>query len=166
MSGSEQEDLDLLRYKWSGWKRAVVCEVMIPKKIQYYSKLQEVLEALFDKEKINAAPAMKVLKVGATIHNSPDLIDPDRLVTMFGGYSIYEADGRFVNKAGKAIDERVLIIRIIFNVEDSDSKTFMEAVRFYVSYRLAVELGSEDEIWTVVHDAAHVGIFKDTAQTR
>jgi hypothetical protein len=72
------------------------------------------------------------------------------------GYSIYEVDGRFRAGPGKFVDERVLVIRIIYYHDDRRVHTLSELERpdirwiidNLISFRLAEELSTEDEVWS------------------
>jgi hypothetical protein len=158
----------MAEYELEGPKPARMYEVILPKKLGYFGKIQEVLEGLFDETAIRAVPF-----VGRSIEENrrrdPNF-DEDEWVKMLGrasrGYSIYEMDGRYLAAHGP-VDERVLVIRFIFhNPGDlADSKTdflaaSLEVVNHLVAHRFAAELGVEEEIWFVEYHQPRLAIWR------
>jgi hypothetical protein len=157
-------------YLLEGPKPARLYEVILPKKLGYFGKIQEVLEDLFSEEAIRRVPfarrsinerkrADPAFDESAWIHS---------LCRASRGYSIYEMDGRYLSPVGP-VDERVLVIRFIFHEsEDSgegDVKTdfltaSLEIVKYLVAYRFAEELGVEEEIWIVEYANPTLAIWR------
>ena len=104
-------------YVLEGPKAARMYEVILPKKLGYFGKVQEVLEDLFDEEAIRDVPSVREAiaePIGAGIRSSTRRAGSRRSARRRGGYSIYEMDGRYLSPAGP-VDERVLVIRFIFH---------------------------------------------------
>src|SRR3954453_4576265 len=152
--------LAMTGYRLEGPKPARMYEVILPKKLGYFGKVQEVLEDLFREEAIRAVPFVR-----DAIERNRD--DPEfdeeawikTLCQASRGYSIYEMDGRYLSPQGP-VDERVLVIRFIFhNVgEAPDPRTdfldaSLEVVNHLVAQRFAHELGVEEEIWFVEYQS-------------
>src|SRR5947199_8687405 len=147
-------------YQLEGPKAARMYEVLLPKKLGYFGKVQEVLEDLFREEAIRAVPFVQA----AIKKNKADPLFNEEawvktLCQASRGYSIYEMDGRYLSPQGP-VDERVLVIRFIFhNRSDSpDSRTdflaaSLEVVNYLVAHRFALELGVEEEIWFLEYHA-------------
>ena len=91
-------------YQLEGPKAARMYEVILPKKLGYFGKVQEVLEDLFDEEAIRAVPFIQ--RAIADRRRRDASFDEDGWVKTLckasGGYSIYEMDGRYVSPAGKS----------------------------------------------------------------
>src|SRR5436309_351758 len=110
-------------YHLVGPKPARMYEVILPKKIGYFGKVQEVLEDLFNEQAIRKVPFVR-----RAIRKLPEEEQEAwirRLSAASRGYSIYEMDGRFLTPNGP-VDERVLVIRFIFHnppEADSDPRT-------------------------------------------
>src|SRR5690349_5934264 len=144
-------------YQLEGPKPARMYEVILPKKIGYFGKVQQVLEDLFDEEAIRSIPFVKK-SIARARRRAPGFDEDDWVKTLCRasrGYSIYEMDGRYLSPTGP-VDERVLVIRFIFhnpNHEDvpDASNDFLaaslEIVNHLVAHRFAEELGVEEEIW-------------------
>lgn len=151
-------------YDLSDWESASVFEVMLPKRLEYYEKLKHVLEALFEPEMLiesvtnnQDADTLWLRRLceqeGWTTEQFRSWIQS--LTAVFRGYSIYEVDGRFYDRAKReAFDERVLIIRfIIHNTQVNEGMPSSvlakakEAVSALVLARFAEELGKEKEVW-------------------
>src|ERR1700759_2702235 len=101
-------------YHLVGPKPARMYEVILPKKLGYFGKVEEVLEDLFDEEAIRAIPFVK-RAIAANRRANPDFDDDGwvkALCQASRGYSIYEMDGRYLSRQGP-VDERVLVIRFI-----------------------------------------------------
>src|SRR5205807_7975524 len=86
-------------YQLEGPKPARMYEVILPKKLGYFGKVQEVLEDLFDESAIRAVP---FIRRSLADHRRRDAsFDEDGWVKTLckasGGYSIYEMDGRYVS---------------------------------------------------------------------
>jgi hypothetical protein len=158
-------------YKLVGPMPARMYEVILPKKLGYFGKVQEVLEDLFDEQAIRAVPFIQ------------DAIDQRRrqyaefdeeawiktLCQASGGYSIYEMDGRYLSPQGP-VDERVLVIRFIFHnrIDPTDSRTdflaaSLEVVNYLVAHRFANELGVEEEIWFLEYHQPQLAIWQKGA---
>ncbi len=161
-------------YQLEGPKAARMYEVILPKKLGYFGKVQEVLEDLFDEEAIRSIPFIK--KLIADRRRWDGSFDEDSWIKTLcraaSGYSIYEMDGRYVAPAGRPVDERVLVIRFIFhNVgHHLDPKTdflgaSLEVVNHLVAHRFAEELGVEEEIWFLEYPDTRLAIWrKDRAR--
>jgi hypothetical protein len=144
-------------------------EVILPKKLGYFGKVQEVLEDLFDEHAIRAIPFVK--RSIAHRKREPGFDEEawvKSLCKASRGYSIYEMDGRYLSASGP-VDERVLVIRFIFHnpAEDSDSRTdflkaSMEVVNHLVAHRFAQELGVEEEIWFLLYNEPQLAIWRRT----
>lgn len=158
----------MANYRFEGPKPARMYEVILPKKIGYFGKIQEVLEDLFDERAIRKIPAVR--QAVARGRKAKDF-DEDRWIKTLcqasRGYSIYEMDGRFLSAAGP-IDERVIVIRFIFHNPDGadDATDFlaasMEVVNHLVARRFAMELGVEEEIWFVEYSHPQLSIWRRT----
>src|SRR2546423_5974498 len=139
-------------YHLEGPKPARMYEVILPKKLGYFGKVQEVLEDLFREDAIRAVPF--VHEAMEEMHRRDPTFDDEVWLRMLGrasrGYSIYEMDGRYLSPEGP-VDERVLVIRFIFHNVDENSETdflavSLEVVNHLVAHRFAEELGVEEEI--------------------
>ena len=154
-------------YKLEGPKPARMYEVILPKKLGYFGKVQEVLEDLFDETAIRSIPFVK--KSIARRKRDPDFEEDawvKSLCQASRGYSIYEMDGRYLSATGP-VDERVLVIRFIFHnpTGASDSKTdflaaSLEVVNHLVAHRFANELGVEEEIWFLEYHQPLLSIWR------
>jgi hypothetical protein len=156
-------------YQLEGPKAARMYEVILPKKLGYFGKVQEVLEDLFDEEAIRAVPFIQ--RSLADRRRRDASFDEDGWVKTLckasGGYSIYEMDGRYVSPAGRPVDERVLVIRFIFHDAGIliDPKTdflaaSLEVVNHLVAHRFAEELGVEEEIWFLEYPETRLAIWR------
>jgi hypothetical protein len=156
-------------YHQEGPKAARMYEVILPKKLGYFGKVQEVLEDLFSEVAIRKIPFVirTIEKQRAT---DPQFHEDEwvrSLCRASRGYSIYEMDGRYLSPHGP-IDERVLVIRFIFHNEEAWShlqKTdflgaSLEVVNHLVAHRFAEELGVEDEIWFLEYPQIHLAIWR------
>jgi hypothetical protein len=103
-------------YQLEGPKPARMYEVILPKKLGYFGKVQEVLEDLFREDAIRAIPFVR--ETIAEGRRRDPAFDEEAWIRTLGrasrGYSIYEMDGRYLAPQGP-IDERVLVIRFIFH---------------------------------------------------
>jgi hypothetical protein len=154
-------------YKLEGPKPARMYEVILPKKLGYFGKVQEVLEDLFDEQAIRAVPFVR--SSIADRAKEPDFDEAAWVKTLCQasrGYSIYEMDGRYLSQHGP-VDERVLVIRFIFHNprETDDSATdflsvSMAVVNHLVAHRFAQELGVEEEIWFLEYDRPRLSIWR------
>lgn len=154
-------------YKLEGPKPARMYEVLLPKKLGYFGKVQEVLEDLFREEAIRAVPFVQE----AIAKNLADpSFDEDAWVKTLAqasrGYSIYEMDGRYLSPQGP-VDERVLVIRFIFHnpgEQDGSKNDFLaastEIVNHLVAHRFAEELGVEEEIWFLEYQNPRLAIWR------
>jgi hypothetical protein len=156
-------------YKLEGPKPARMYEVLLPKKLGYFGKVQEVLEDLFNEAAIRKIPFVKQ-SIARHRRRDSEFDDEAWIKTLSRaarGYSIYEMDGRYLSPEGP-VDERVLVIRFIFHNpggEASGPKTdflaaSMEVVNYLVARRLAVELGGEDEIWFLEYHHTELSIWR------
>ena len=155
-------------YRLEGPKPARMYEVILPKKLGYFGKVQEVLEDLFNEEAIRKVPFVKRSIAKARKANKG--FDEDAWIKTLcrasRGYSIYEMDGRYLSPTGP-IDERVLVIRFIFHqTESSISSTTdffaasLEVVNHLVAHRFAQELGVEEEIWFLEYTNTQLAIWR------
>lgn len=158
-------------YRFEGPKPARMYEVILPKKIGYFGKIQEVLEDLFDEAAIREIP---FVRQAVARRRKESGFDEDRWIKTLcqasRGYSLYEMDGRYLSASGP-IDERVIVIRFIFhNPEDTEvgSKDLlsasMEVVNHLVARRFAMELGVEEEIWFVEYSHPQLSIWRRTSE--
>ncbi len=156
-------------YRFEGPKPARMYEVILPKKIGYFGKIQEVLEDLFNERAIRKIPFVR--QAVARRRKEPEF-DEDlwirTLCQASRGYSIYEMDGRYLSASGP-IDERVIVIRFIFHnpqaIDDGATDflaTSMEVVNHLVARRFAMELGVEEEIWFVEYGHPQLSIWRRT----
>jgi hypothetical protein len=154
-------------YQLEGPKPARMYEVILPKKLGYFGKVQEVLEDLFDERAIRAIPFVR--KSIAKRRKDPSF-DEDAWIRSLcrasRGYSIYEMDGRYLSSTGP-VDERVLVIRFIFHNPpgETDGRTdflaaSMEVVNHLVAHRFANELGVEEEIWFLEYHQPQLAIWR------
>jgi hypothetical protein len=158
-------------YKLEGPKPARMYEVILPKKLGYFGKVQEVLEDLFREDAIRAVPFVKQVMADRRRDRN---FDEDRWVKTLAqasrGYSIYEMDGRYLSPQGP-VDERVLVIRFIFHnpgQKDDANGDFLEAsleiVNHLVAHRFAEELGVEEEIWFLEYNNPSLAIWRKEAR--
>jgi hypothetical protein len=163
----------MANYQLEGPKPARMYEVILPKKLGYFGKVQEVLEDLFDESAIRAIPFVR--KSIARNKKDPYFNEEAWIKTLCQasrGYSIYEMDGRYLSPTGP-IDERVLVIRFIFHnpVSPSDPGTdflaaSLEVVNHLVAHRFANELGVEEEIWFLEYHQPRLAIWRRKAPPR
>src|SRR6478672_2148610 len=136
-------------YKLEGPKPARMYEVILPKKLRYFGKVQEVLEDLFDEQAIRAIPFVR--QSIARYHQQDAEFDEETWIKTLcqasRGYSIYEMDGRYLSPEGP-VDERVLVIRFIFHNpgggpghETDLLSASLQVVNHLVAHRFAEELG-------------------------
>jgi hypothetical protein len=158
-------------YHLEGPKPARIYEVILPKKLRYFGKIQEVLEDLFSEQAIRNVPFVR--EAIARRHRQEASFDEEgwikTLCQASRGYSIYEMDGRYLSPQGP-VDERVLVIRFIFHnpVEAPDPRTdflaaSLEVVNHLVAQRFAHELGVEEEIWFVEYHSPRLAIWRREA---
>src|SRR3954447_1594137 len=156
------------RYSLEGPKPARMYEVILPKKLGYFGKVQEVLEDLFREEAIRAIPFVQ--DTIADNRRRDRAFDEESWIKTLGrasrGYSIYEMDGRYLSPQGP-VDERVLVIRFIFHnpADEANPKTdFLavsrEVVNHLVAHRFAAELGVEEEIWFLEYNDPQLAIWR------
>jgi hypothetical protein len=158
-------------YRLEGPKPARIYEVILPKKLGYFGKIQEVLEDLFSEQAIRKVPFVKQ-SIARQRRQDREFDEEEWIKTLCQasrGYSIYEMDGRYLSRQGP-VDERVLVIRFIFhNPEQSlDSRTdflaaSLEVVNHLVAHRFAHELGVEEEIWFVEYHSPSLAIWRRNA---
>lgn len=160
-------------YRLEGPKAARMYEVILPKKLGYFGKVQEVLEDLFSESAIRKVPFVKKSitrqrKANASFDENAWI---SKLCHASRGYSIYEMDGRYLSPTGP-VDERVLVIRFIFhNFRDAEGSTSdllttsLEVVNHLVAHRFAEELGVEDEIWFLEYPNTHLAIWRKDEST-
>jgi hypothetical protein len=143
-------------------------EVILPKKLGYFGKVQEVLEDLFDEQAIRAVPFIQ--QAIALRRRRYAGFDEEAWIKTLcqasRGYSIYEMDGRYLSPHGP-VDERVLVIRFIFHnpIDSNDSRTdflaaSLEVVNYLVAHRFANELGVEEEIWFLEYHQPQLAIWR------
>ena len=160
----------MAKYHLEGPKPVRMYEVILPKKLGYFGKVQEVLEDLFDEEAIRKIPFVR--SAIADRGEDPNFDEDSWIKTLCQpsrGYSIYEMDGRFLSQSGP-VDERVVVIRFIFHNPDanSDSATdflsaSVEVVNHLVARRFAQELGVEEEIWFLEYNHPQLSIWRREA---
>ncbi len=163
----------MAEYHLEGPKPARIYEVILPKKLGYFGKIQEVLEDLFNEQAIRGIPFVQ--QVIARRHQQDTAFDEEdwikSLCQASRGYSIYEMDGRYLSPQGP-VNERVLVIRFIFHNPDGrnpaqspDPRTdflavSLEVVNHLVAQRFAHELGVEEEIWFVEYHSPRLAIWR------
>src|SRR3954447_20315628 len=161
----------MARYSLEGPKPARMYEVILPKKLGYFGKVQEVLEDLFKEEAIRAIPFVR--ETIARNRRRDAAFDEEAWIKTLGrasrGYSIYEMDGRYLSPEGP-VDERVLVIRFIFHNPGDEAKAdFLEAslevVNHLVAHRFAAELGVEEEIWFLEYNQPRLAIWRKDPTT-
>lgn len=141
-----------MHYELDPEKPAIVYEIMLPKRMDYSSKLAEVLSCFFDRDRLRNLPPLK-----AEFDALPGPEERERLLDaiqeVITGYSIYEVDGRYATPEGPK-DERTLVIRFIIHdprVQGGMTKSLKKLAKtivvHLVSKRFAEELGTEHEIW-------------------
>jgi hypothetical protein len=155
-------------YELEGPKPARMYEVILPKKLGYFGKVQEVLEDLFDEQAIRAVPFIQQ-SIKRRCRQFADFDEDAWIKTLCQasrGYSIYEMDGRYLSPQGP-VDERVLVIRFIFHnpSDPTGSKTdfletSLEVVNYLVAHRFAHELGVEEEIWFLEYHQPRLAIWR------
>ncbi|MDX2036248.1 MAG: hypothetical protein SFX72_06320 [Isosphaeraceae bacterium] len=155
-------------YRLEGPKSARMYEVILPKKLGYFGKVQEVLEDLFDEAALREIPFVR-RSIARQRRDNPEFDEAAWVATLCRasrGYSIYEMDGRYLSPAGP-IDERVLVIRFIFHDIPSPSgelsdltSVSLEVVNHLVAHRFAEELGVEDEIWFLEYTNTQLAIWR------
>jgi hypothetical protein len=160
-------------YKLEGPKPARMYEVILPKKIGYFGKVEEVLEDLFNEDAIRTIPFIKK-SIARNRRHDPNFDEQTWVKTLCQasrGYSIYEMDGRYLSPKGP-IDERVLVIRFIFHnphqtVANTPKTDFLaaslEVVNHLVAHRFAEELGVEEEIWFLEYNNPSLAIWRKSA---
>lgn len=159
-------------YHLEGPKPARMYEVILPKKLGYFAKVEEVLEDLFDEQAIRRIPFIQDA-IARRKAQTPDFDDDAFIKTLCQasrGYSIYEMDGRYLSPKGP-VDERVLVIRFIFHNpgDAADSRTdflaaSLEIVNYLVAHRFAAELGVEEEIWFLEYNQPQLAIWRKGAK--
>ncbi len=161
-------------YHLEGPKPARMYEVILPKKLGYFGKVQEVLEDLFREQAIRAVPFVR-RSIQQKQKRDPAFDEESWLRTLSRacrGYSIYEMDGRYLSAQGP-VDERVLVIRFIFHNPgglNSDPSTdflaaSLEVVNHLVAHRFAEELGVEEEIWFLEYNSPQLAIWRKDAES-
>jgi len=156
-------------YQLEGPKPAPMYEVILPKKLGYFGKVQEVLEDLFDEAAIRAIPFVRDAIKAARKHDAA--FDEEAWVKTLchasRGYSIYEMDGRYLGADGP-VDERVLVIRFIFHDSGNPAggretdvmAASLEVVNHLVAHRFAAEIGFEEEIWFLEYTNPQLAIWR------
>jgi hypothetical protein len=146
-------------------------EVILPKKLGYFGKVQEVLEDLFREDAIRAIPFVR--ETIAEGRRRDPAFDEEAWIRTLGrasrGYSIYEMDGRYLTAQGP-VDERVLVIRFIFHNPGGPAgpqsdflAASLEVVNHLVAHRFAEELGVEEEIWFLEYPQPRLAIWRKNA---
>ena len=154
-------------YSLEGPKPARMYEVILPKKLGYFGKVQEVLEDLFNEDAIRQVPFVREsLARGKDQAGFDEETWIKTLCRASRGYSIYEMDGRYLGPAGP-VDERVLVIRFIFHDQGGAAGTStdffaasLEVVNHLVAHRFAEELGVEEEIWFLEYHQPQLAIWR------
>src|SRR2546421_2305090 len=158
----------MTEYHLEGPKPARMYEVILPKKLGYFGKVQEVLEGLFNEESIRAVPFVKQSIARSRRRNAA--FDEEAWIKTLSlavrGYSIYEMDGRYLSPQGP-VDERVLVIRFIFHNPGDEAgpetdflAASLEVVNHLVAHRFAAELGVEEEIWFLEYNQPRLAIWR------
>src|SRR5204862_4071645 len=152
---ASRTDRPMADYQLEGPKPARMYEVILPKKIGYFGKVEEVLEDLFNEDAIRKIPFVRKT-IAKNRRSDPGFDEESWIKTLCQasrGYSIYEMDGRYLSATGP-VDERVLVIRFIFHNPAGPADTTadllaasLEVVNHLVAHRFAKELGVEEEIW-------------------
>ncbi len=165
---SDKAQAASIDYKLHGPMPARMYEVILPKKLGYFGKVQEVLEDLFNEDAIRAVPFIQN-SIKERRRQSSDFDEESWVKTLCQasrGYSIYEMDGRYLSPEGP-VDERVLVIRFIFHnpTGPADPRTdflasSLEVVNYLVAHRLAEELGVEEEIWFLEYHQPQLAIWR------
>ncbi len=155
-------------YRLDGPKPARLYEVILPKKINYFAKIQQVLEDLFDEDAIKEVPSIR-RRIREAQSRNPSFDSEGWVRTLCEasrGYSIYEMDGRYLSASGP-IDERVLVFRFIFHnpsepgmVKGDFLAASLEVIHHLVAVRFAEELGVEEEIWLLEFGEPKLAIWK------
>ncbi len=163
----------MANYKLEGPKPARMYEVILPKKLGYFGKVQEVLEDLFDERAIRAIPFVR--NSIAKKKKDPHFDEKAWIKTLCQasrGYSIYEMDGRYLSPSGP-VDERVLVIRFIFHNPGGPKDlgtdflaASLEVVNHLVAHRFANELGVEEEIWFLEYHQPQLAIWRRNAPAK
>jgi hypothetical protein len=155
-------------YRLEGPKSARMYEVILPKKLGYFGKVQEVLEDLFSEAAIRKVPFVRrTISAHRKANRSFDQEGWIKTLSRASrGYSIYEMDGRYVGPSGP-VDERVLVIRFIFHDQggptgssDDFFAAALEVVNHLVAHRFAEELGVEEEIWFLEYTDTQLAIWR------
>jgi hypothetical protein len=156
-------------YHLEGPKPARMYEVILPKKLGYFGKIQQVLEDLFNEAAIRTVPFVKQSITRS--RRRDQAFDEEAWIRSLSravrGYSIYEMDGRYLSPHGP-VDERVLVIRFIFHNPGGDDPArgadflpaSMEVVNHLVAQRFATELGVEEEIWFLEYHNPQLSIWR------
>ena len=129
---------------------AVMYEVFIPKKLEYFSIIETVLKTLFDKRLIE-----KKLRL-TPFGKDGDFIA--ELAAYFTGYSMYEVDGRYVDKSqsmtqkSRNIDERIIVVRLYFPlteevIDEERFRSFLSIAMQMLVAQPLIKATDEDEIW-------------------
>jgi hypothetical protein len=159
-------------YRLEGPKAARMYEVILPKKLGYFGKIQEVLEDLFDESAIRAVPFIRRSIADRKLRDPAfdDVAWIQTLRSASGGYSIYEMDGRYMAAVGP-VDERVLVIRFIFHNPASREHprtdflgASLEIINYLVAHRFADELGVEEQIWFLEYPDTRLAIWRKDNQ--
>jgi hypothetical protein len=158
----------MVGYELEGPKAARMYEVILPKKLGYFGKVQEVLEDLFHEEAIRSVPFVQrsIKKNRGRDGSFDEEAWIKTLCKASRGYSIYEMDGRYLSPDGP-VDERVLVIRFIFhnpggptNPKADFLEASLEVVNHLVAHRFAEELGVEEEIWFLEYTNTRLAIWR------
>ena len=154
-------------YRLEGPKPARMYEVILPKKLGYFGKVQEVLEDLIQEDGIRSVPFVQ--RIIAENRRDPSFDENNWIRTLCQatrGYSIYEMDGRYLSRSGP-IDERVFVLRFIFHNPDERAspkydflKASTEVINYLVAHRFAEELGVEEEIWFLEYSSPSLAIWR------
>ena len=155
-------------YQLEGPKAARMYEVILPKKLGYFGKVQEVLEDLFDEEAIRAVPFVRQ-SIARSRRRDPRSTRRAGSRPSAGPRAATRSTRwtAAISRATGPVDERVLVIRFIFHNpgDEADPKTdflaaSLEVVNHLVAHRFAAELGVEEEIWFLEYNHPQLAIWR------
>ena len=161
-------------YQLEGPKPARMYEVILPKKLGYFGKVQEVLEDLFNEEAIRGVPFVEK-SIARNRKRNADFDEEAWIKTLSRaarGYSIYEMDGRFLVGPGAGRRARAGHPVHLSQPRRPDGlrrprtdflAASMEVVNHLVAYRFAAELGVEEEIWFLEYNHPQLAIWRKGA---
>jgi len=139
--------LETPRYAFRRGRRAILAEVLFPKKVAYQPEIFRALKGGLEKERVKAELRSAAGELLQEMQEYPQLFDPDqynrnrmprhldisieeaqRRLDMyeshFHGWSMYEVDGMFEGVvAGTLYEERTQVIRLIFRLDSEHEET-------------------------------------------